>query len=400
MSARRRDTMPVAALKVAARLVQERITRATPADLADIPSSAARITPEWMTQVMCRDAAGARVEVLEMLGGTDGTHERKRIGLRYNDAGRAAGLPPSVFTKTLPSLTTRMLVGYMGHARYEMLFYTRIRPELRIETPVCYHSASDKRSFAAVHVIEDLAASKRARFGDETLVLTRPQAEDLVDLLAELHGTFLGSPRLVSGDLKWLVRYHDWFTIGVERVHTDRYCEKATTKAARLVPARLLARRAEIWPAAMRALDIHRGRPLTVIHSDVHVANWYVTGEGRMGLLDWQCVTAGHWARDLAYALATCLPIENRRLWERELVARYAARLSDRAGSRITFDEAWLGYRQQMLHALMMWTQTLCHPIFQPNSQRDELTYALLERCYVAIDDLDSLDACDERLAA
>jgi aminoglycoside phosphotransferase (APT) family kinase protein len=293
-----------------------------------------------------------------------------------------------------------MLVGYMGHARYEMLFYTRVRPELKIETPLCYHSASDKRSFAAIHVIEDLAATKQARFGDETLHVSRAQADDLVDLLAELHGTFLGSDRFDDADLNWLVRYHDWFTIGIERVHTDRYCEKATRKAAHLLPAGLQARRAEIWPATMRALEIHRQQPLTVIHSDVHVANWYVTAEGRMGLLDWQCVATGHWARDLSYALSTCLTIANRRAWERELVGRYVDALNRRAGSRVRFEDAWLYYRQQMLHALMMWTQTLCHPVLQPNSQRDALTYALLERIYTAIDDLDSLDAFPEELAA
>ena len=43
-----------------------------------------------------------------------------------------------------------------------------------------------------------------------------------------------------------------------------------------------------------------------------------------MGLCDWQCISRGHWARDLAYAI--CHHADRWRTvesWERELVARY-----------------------------------------------------------------------------
>ena len=83
-----------------------------------------------MTRVMCRDHPDARVTGMAVIGGSDGSHERRRLALKYNDAGEAAGLPSHVFTKTLASLLTRMLGGFMGHARYEMLFYTRLRPLL------------------------------------------------------------------------------------------------------------------------------------------------------------------------------------------------------------------------------------------------------------------------------
>jgi hypothetical protein len=40
-------------------------------------------------------------------------------------------------------------------------------------------------------------------------------------------------------------------------------------------------------PAARRALAMHEREPRTLLHSDVHLGNWYVTGDGRMGLCDW-----------------------------------------------------------------------------------------------------------------
>jgi len=380
-----------AALRVAGHLAYDAIVRRRARTLSEIPGSAAQITPEWMTAVLCAGHPDVRVTGLDIVHRTMGTHERCRIAVTYNEPAEQKGLPTHVFTKTLPSLTTRMLVGFMGHARYEMLFYKQIRPQLDMETPVCYHSASDKRTFAAIHVIEDLVASKSSSFGDETTLLSREQAFDMVDLLARLHGTFTEDPRLAT-DYRWLVNYHDWFTVGVERVRTDHYHAKAMTAAAHVVPAGIMARRAEIWPATMAALEIHRSGLRTVIHSDVHVGNWYVTGAGRMGLFDWQCVNTGHWSRDVSYALATCLPVENRRAWERDLLRHYLERMLELTGRRLDWDESWRQYSVQMLHALTMWTQTLCHPPFQPNSQRDEMTYELIRRITTAMSDLESLD--------
>ena len=82
-------------------------------------------------------------------------------------------------------------------------------------------------------------------------------------------------------------------------------------------PEGLLARKASIWPSAVEAARMHDSSPRTVIHSDVHLGNWYVTGDGRMGLSDWARVCRGFWGRDLAYALMTVLAIEDRRAWER-----------------------------------------------------------------------------------
>jgi aminoglycoside phosphotransferase (APT) family kinase protein len=88
------------------------------------------------------------------------------------------------------------------------------------------------------------------------------------------------------------------------------------------------ARRAEVHPALMRSqqLNVSVG-PQTYLHGDVHPGNWYVTGDGRLGLYDWQLSVRGGPARDLAYALSTHLSIEQRRAWERDLLDRYLVRL-------------------------------------------------------------------------
>ena len=73
---------------------------------------------------------------------------------------------------------------------------------------------------------------------------------------------------------------------------------------------------------------MHQSEPNVFLHSDVHIGNWYQSGLGRMGLCDWQCPSRGHWSRDVAYAISAALTVENRRSWERDLLARYLERLA------------------------------------------------------------------------
>jgi hypothetical protein len=379
-------------VRTAALVARDRITRPVARTRDDVPGSVRLLSKDYLTAILCADHPGARVESFLLEDGSKGTHERRRIRLQYNPEGEARNLPETVYTKSLPSLVTRMLVGYLGHSRFEMLFYNQIRPGLEIETPTCYFSASDKETLAAIHVLEDVCATKQAVFGDEKTYVDKDMAGDIVDVMADLHASHMGSERL-NGELSWLVDYPRWFRKGIEKVHTDKYLEQALTLASDVVPDSLLRRRSEIWPAVMKCLDIHDREPRTVLHSDCHIANWYVTGDGRMGLTDWQCVTQGHWSRDLPYALTTALTTRDRRAWEQDLLRRYLDRLADGCGLRVEFDVAWRWYRQQLLHALTDWTQTLCHPRVMPNSHDAHLTYTMINRITTAMADLETLDS-------
>jgi aminoglycoside phosphotransferase (APT) family kinase protein len=159
------------------------------------------------------------------------------------------------------------------------------------------------------------------------------------------------------------------------------------------MPAKLMQRRQEVWPATMKALAVHTSEPSTFLHSDVHIGNWYQTGAGRMGLCDWQCPSRGHWSRDVAYAISSALEPEDRRNWERELLARYLERLAEHRAPKLNFDKSFTWYRQQLLHAFSMWTITLRHSPLLPSMQTEAMTLAMMERVGTAIDDLDALDS-------
>ena len=382
----------LAALKISGRVAYERLARPMARLYDDVPCTPYAVTAEWLTAVLCGKVPGAIVTQVEVKPASAGTHERHQLTVSYNEEGRRAGLPVSIFTKSLPSIVTRMIGGFNGTARVEGSFYTQIRPQLEIEAPLCYHSAYDRRTFAAIHLLEDLVATKSATFCNHKTYVTRAMADDMIDLLASLHGRFYGDPTLAER-YRWLASYPRWFTIGAAKMGTEYYTRKAFDAAAHVIPAEVLARRDDVWPATMRALALHDSEPQGLIHSDVHIGNWYRTGAGQMGLCDWQCLSRGHWSRDFAYAVTASLTPDNRRSWERELLARYIERFAEQTGVTPDFDLSFLRYRQQIVHALAMWTITLCHSPLLPNMQPEDTTLTMIERMTTAMADLDALDS-------
>lgn len=384
----------LAALKISARVAYERLAQPKARRLGDVPCSPYAITPEWLTAALCQDAPDAAVTAVDVVPTSSGTHARHRLTVTYNQAGQRSGLPRSIFTKSLPNVVTRMIGGFNGTARAEGNFFTHLRPQLSIEAPLCYHSAFDRETFAAIHLLEDLVATKSASFCDYRTEVTREMAEDMIDLLAALHGRFYGDATLATR-YRWLASYTKWFTIGAEKMGTRHYTLKAIDAAAHVIPARIRARRGDIWPAMMHALAVHDSEPQSLLHSDVHIGNWYRTGDGRMGLCDWQCLTRGHWSRDFAYAVTASLTPDNRRAWERDLLSRYLAQFETHTGVMLDFDTAFRRYRQQIVHALAMWTITLCHSPLLPAMQPEETSLAMIERMTIAMDDLGALDLRD-----
>jgi len=381
----------LAALKIGGRVAFERLARPKARHRDDVPCSPSAITPEWLTAVLCEKHPGAMVTQLVVKPASAGTHERHRLIVSYNEAGRRAGLPGSIFTKSLPSVVTRMIGGFNGTARVEGQFFTQLRPLLEIGAPVGYPAAFDRQTFASILLLEDLVATKSATFCNHRTYVTREMAGDMIDVLAALHARFYGEPEFATR-YRWVAGYPRWFTIGAEKMSLEYYTRKAFEAASHVIPGQVMAQRDAVWPAAMRALAVHEGEGQGLIHSDVHIGNWYRTAAGKMGLCDWQCLSRGHWSRDFAYAVTAALTPVDRRLWEKDLLARYLERFAELTGTRPDFEQSFRYYRQQIVHALLMWTITLCHSPLLPNMQPEETTLAMIERITTAMADLDSID--------
>jgi hypothetical protein len=231
------DTLATAKLatRLALYLAWERMARPRARDADDIPCNYEAVTAEWLTAVLCRDVAGAEVASVSLGRGSKGTSARRQLLINYNDAGRGAGLPTSVFAKGTTDLITRIAGTVSESMTGEAHFYRSIRPELSIEAPVGYHSAFDLRTGRSIHLIEDLVATKGATFCTPQTRIWRTQAEEIVALLATLHGTYYESPRL-HGDLSHIVRWPYEYGRMVRAVDLKKYHLRGFELAREAIP--------------------------------------------------------------------------------------------------------------------------------------------------------------------
>jgi hypothetical protein len=356
--------------------------------LGDIPVSYEAITPEWMTAVLCAKIPSAAVTGLSLDAVDNGTSNRRRIFVEYNEAGRDARLPASVFCKATHDLVNRIVLSSTG-TYSEVAFYNRVRPLLDIDTPAAFLAAYDPESWASIIVLEDIG--DEVEFCSDKTEMDRASVESQLSLLAKMHGRLLDSPEL-KGPLSDLFTFRNRFQRLIDGFGLEKCCRDGFDAAEEVIPARLFARASEIWPATMRAVDHHRDLPETFTHSDVHLKNWYIRNRPAMGLSDWQSCGRGHWSRDLAYCVSTALTAEDRRTLERDLVRYYVDALSSASGQKIDFDDAFRLYREQMLGALAWWTLTLRPSSDMPDMQPLDTTLTFLGRIATAMDDLDTLD--------
>jgi thiamine kinase-like enzyme len=354
----------------------------------ELPLSYEAITEQWLTDILCGNCPGARVQSFE-LGPTDnGSSNRRRIQVEYNEAGCAASLPTHLFCKASHDLRNRMVLGASGAAYTEVTFYNKMRPLLNIEAPRACFAHFDENTFNSIVMLRDLTGQVR-EFCTHRTSMPLERAQSQVALLAELHGSGYGNPQL-SAELQRIATWPDYFNktlaFGMEAGSNAGFLA-----AESVIPSRLYRRYEEIWPATLATVERHNQLPQTLAHGDVHLKNWYVAADGRMGLGDWQCASRGHWGRDVAYVIASALTPENRRQWERELLRFYLDRMHAAGGPLTSFGEAWTHYRQQLISALTWWTVTLTPPEGIPDMQPEDTTYEFIRRIAIAIDDVDSL---------
>ncbi|WP_158010695.1 phosphotransferase family protein [Tardibacter chloracetimidivorans] len=361
-------------------------------NIGELPHSYDTISTDWLTSILCRNTNGAVVADYSLGAPDDGTSNRRRIFLRYNAAGQAAGLPSTVFCKSSQKLVHRLQHANIGLVIGEVAFYSRYRPMFDIEAPNPIFAAYDPVSYNSIIMLEDLD-ERGAGFCNHETPITRGRIENQLSTLAQLHGRYYGTSEVADAKIMTLE--------GIFRA-TDRWlglevaCDKGFAAAESVIPNRLFRRRAEVWEPTLKAVEMQNSLPLTFTHNDVHLRNWYITGEGRMGLSDWQTFARGHWGFDLAYLISCNLTVENRRLWESDLIRYYVEELREFGGPTVSFDDAFLLYRRHFLSALTWWTVTNAPPENGPEYyQPEDATLEFIGRMTTAIDDLDAMDSYD-----
>lgn len=361
---------------------------------SELPLSYEAITAEWLTDILCSKHPGAAVTAHRLGEPDSGSSNRRKIVIDYNQAGRDAGLPAALFCKATHGLANRMTLGLAGAAQTEVTFYNEIRPLLDIEAPVSYFARLDTHSFNSIVVLKDLSGGG-TEFCSHKTVMTRARVESQMALLARLHGKAYADAS-VRAKLPLFFTWSEFFN-NTLAFGMREGSEGGFQSGQEVIPPRLFKRHAEIWPATVASVQRHDQLPPTLMHGDVHLKNWYVVGvgagSGEMGLGDWQVATRGHWGRDFAYTISTALTVEDRRAWDKELLRFYLDRLHAAGGPKVSFEEAWTHYRQQLMTALTWWTITLNPAPGMPDMQPRDITLEFIRRISTAMDDVDSLDS-------
>lgn len=378
--------------EITAHVAREKISGRPATTASDIPVAPTDVTREWLDAVLCNGHAGAAVERFETTEVSSGTSERWALKVGYNDAGAAAGLPVDLFAKTTRGARQRVMLGMLDLVETEPAFFTHVRPQIDIETPRGYHGGFNAKSLASISLIEDIDATKGARFSTPATPITRGQMEELLANLAVMHGQFWASPELDG--FGWLHTPADHFRMIEKLASPEKRLVVGARRARDITPAELEGRDKDIFEAIRRSVAIATSGTPTFLHGDPHVGNTYVTRDGRMGLTDWQVVVRGNWAYDVGYLISTGLSVDDRREWERDLLRFYLERLAAAGGEPPDEEAAWLAYRQQVLYPYLAWVFTLGRGALHPKMQPPEVSRGVIERITNAIVDLDAMAAC------
>jgi aminoglycoside phosphotransferase (APT) family kinase protein len=348
-----------------------------------VPTRPEDVTADWLTSFLAPRNPGVQIDDIAVLDSSQGAATRLRVRPQYAP-GRDAGLPPVLFVKT--SLTRRMLVADPHMYVTEVRFYEHLRPGLTCETPQVYAWALDEETSRFAVVIEDLSL-RSATFPSALSGLTADDVEPLMRTIARLHAPNWGRRDLESS-YPWLETATKGKAATFWRDTAREAFEIELNDGYKSVALDLEHHSLDLILAALPALQLANGEhPLTVLHGDTHIGNCYLLPDRTGGLLDWQLMRVANWANDVAYTIMTALDVEQRRAGERSLLESYLDELSSLGVDAPAWDEAWERYRQQMPYGIACWMVT-------PTAMYSEvLLDALIRRCVVAADDLDSYAA-------
>jgi hypothetical protein len=331
-------------------------TKALPAP--DIPRSLEDLTPEWLTAVLrARGFLGeARVvsREAEILGEGEG-FVGQIIRLRLAFDGPAPDAPPSLIAKLPIRLARNRQAGeVLGAYEREIRFYTELADRVPIRKPACYYADMDPNPASGrerdlirfldrlprwlvrillpfflwlaarsprryVLLLEDMAP---LRVGNQVAGCSRGEAEAALRQLAVIHATWWQHPDLER--LSWLVPVN---VLGnyVEVLYRKSLAGFLTGYGSGLSEEFLSLAKSfgERGSEIIRRLG---DPPFTLLHGDYRLDNMFFEGEGRSARItafDWQTVSQGPAALDVAYFLSGNLAAEVARASAQELLRIY-----------------------------------------------------------------------------
>lgn len=343
-----------------------------------------KVTAEWMTQVLRRDVSLTAGEVVSLsfeVIGTGKMGENARFSLVYEQPCESA---PTTVVGKFPARhpATRTMAGQQGAYYNEVMFYRELASRAAIRIPHIYGLAisDDRQSFTLI--MEDLAPAKP---GSQLKPATLQQSRQVASEAAKLASSFYGDTALAEYAF-------------IQSPLTDGGGEIAQAYLQQCWPG-FLARFGDAISDECREfgayyIDRHNAfvtrfvGPRTLAHGDLRAENLLFSEHGCCAI-DWQTMIEASPLTDLSYFMGSSVAVEDRRRWERDIVADYAKQLNA-LGIPLSGEACWEQYREQAMHGL---TLTILGASFTtPDPRGDAMFRALIQRQLQHCIDMQAID--------
>lgn len=348
-----------------------------------IPSSPGEVTRSWLAEVLDTDVLDVSVTPV----GTGQTGATYRVTPTYS-ADRC-GLPDTFIVK-LPSQDEAVRQRVAGGYRCEFAFYTDVADTVAVPLPHCFHCEIDRDGADFVLLLSDLAPAVQ---GDQIAGCNAIEARLAVEALAGLHGPRWCDPRWLAFTGAMMPKLDADAAKGIGELAI-----MATDTTLGMLDERITAadRRTLCEAAALvSAWILLEPQRFSILHGDYRIDNLLFDPErSKVTVVDWQTMSIGLPARDLAYFAATSLLPEQRAQTEHELVGAYREALQLHGVTGYDIDSCWRDYQLGMLQVPLI--TTLGFAFSAATERGDEMVLAMLSRGCRAIRELGTLDLIRE----
>ena len=335
------------------------------------------VTPGWLTAVL--GSAGARVRAVTAEPIGHGKMSRcLRFHLDWTPAGAGVASVVGKFAAADPA-HRRAALDARVHQR-ELYFYRELAPHADVPVPTLHFGADDPDSGEFALLLSDLRSSRQ---------VDQLDGGDPVDIAAALgvlpalHAPWWGA------DLAAVPRPDQRRLAAAYHLLTPRFLARFGTTLSAGAAATI-----ERFAAAARAWTRLDVGPHTVLHNDFRLDNLLFGSDGAVTVLDWQTITIGPAAADVATLVGGSMRPEVRRRHEDGLVAGYLAALRAKGiePDRADFDRA---YRVHTLAGLHM--AVVGGMLAEPDPRGDELFVTMAERHAAHAADAGAFDLVEAR---
>jgi hypothetical protein len=271
----------------------------------------------------------------------------------------------------------------LGLYEKEVGFYRHLAGRVGMRTPHCHYAAIDPDSGRFALVLEDLTPAAAV---DQITGLTPPQVALALDELAALQAPLWGDPAIE--EMEWLGKGRPprEVSLALLPVLYDQFVDRYRDEA----PPAVIDTVTRLRDAIGMTLD--PPRPYTVVHSDFRADNLVFEGSaGRVPIatVDWQTVSYGVGATDLAFVIGTSLGRDERRRHEEELVRRYHEALRARGVRDYDAGRCWDDYRRWACYGVMFLVPSTV--LVERTERGDAMFLTAIERAHEQMADLGTL---------